>query len=77
MGIPVRLAEPENLVGMVDKLIGPAFSTGVGLLRWALLMSEIVPQARSRRTATASYTNQPEAYTNWDRIKNFLRRLLP
>jgi hypothetical protein len=47
------------------------------LLRWALLMSEIVPQARSRRTATASYTNQPEAYTNWDRIKNFLRRLLP
>jgi len=77
MGVPVRLAEPENLVGMVDKLSGPAFSTGVGLLRWALLMSEIVPQARSRRSAAAIQTNQPLANTTWERIKSFLRRLLP
>ena len=77
MGVPVRLAEPENLVGMVDKLSGPAYSTSVGLLRWALLMSEIVPQARSRRSAAAMQTNQPQANTAWERIKSFLRRLLP
>jgi cell division protein FtsA len=79
MGLPVRLAEPENLVGMVDKLIGPAYSTSVGLLRWALLMSEIVPQAgsRGRRSAIAVRENQTEGGTNWDKIKHFLRRLLP
>ena len=79
MNLPVRLAEPENLVGMVDKLIGPAYSTSVGLLRWALLMSEIVPAAggRTRRSATASYSRNENPSTSWDRIRNFLKRLLP
>src|SRR5512139_679062 len=43
LGLPVRIAQPENLVGMVDKLDSPAYSTGVGLLRWAFLMSEFIP----------------------------------
>jgi cell division protein FtsA len=78
MGLPVRLAEPENLVGMVDKINGPAFSTGVGLLRWAILMSEFVPQAGGRRSRPAPVSSVgPEANTGLEKLKNFLRRLLP
>ena len=75
MGVPVRLAEPEDLVGMVDKIEGPAYSTSVGLLKWALLMSEIVPQSGRRQRAAV---NAPQgSQTNWDQLKSFLRRLLP
>jgi len=38
LGLPVRTAEPKNLVGLVDRLNSPAYSTSVGLLRWALTM---------------------------------------
>ena len=39
--MPVRIAQPENLIGMTDRLDSPAYSTSVGLLRWAILMSEV------------------------------------
>ena len=35
LNLPCRTAGPTNLQGLVDKLEGPAFSTSVGLLRWA------------------------------------------
>jgi cell division ATPase FtsA len=38
--MPVRTAQPENLSGLVDRLNSPAYSTGVGLLRWALSMHD-------------------------------------
>ena len=40
LGMPVRTAQPENLTGLVDRLYAPAYSTGVGLLRWALSMHD-------------------------------------
>ncbi|HSA99866.1 MAG TPA: cell division protein FtsA [Anaerolineales bacterium] len=40
LGMPVRTAEPENLAGLVDRLKSPAYSTGVGLLRWAVSMQD-------------------------------------
>lgn len=40
LGLPVRVSAPENLVGLVDQLYSPAYSTSVGLLHWALLMDE-------------------------------------
>src|SRR5512138_35671 len=40
LGMPVRTAQPENLLGLVDRLNSPAYSTGVGLLRWALTMHD-------------------------------------
>src|SRR5512135_1448870 len=50
LGLPVRTAQPENLVGLVDQLKGPAFSTGVGLLHWAAaLAEEDVTQNRGRK----------------------------
>src|SRR5512145_3224054 len=39
LGMPVRTAQPENLVGLVEKLNSPQFSTSVGLLHWALTMN--------------------------------------
>lgn len=40
LGMPVRVAQPENLSGLVDRLRSPAYSTGVGLLQWALSMQD-------------------------------------
>ena len=40
VGMPVRTAQPENLLGLVDRLNSPAYSTSVGLLRWALSMHD-------------------------------------
>ena len=74
LGVPVRIAGPENLIGMSDKLESPAFSTGVGLLRWALLMSDLFvePKRRQRRSPHSG-----EGGFNWDALKEFFRRLLP
>jgi len=40
LNIPVRGAQPENLTGLVDRLNSPAYSTGVGLLRWIFSMHD-------------------------------------
>ncbi len=71
MGLPVRVAEPENLVGMVDKLKSPAYSTSVGLVRWANLMNEVDPAAASRPISL------PTANINWSRFRDVLKRFLP
>jgi cell division protein FtsA len=71
LGLPVRIAKPENLIGMVDKLDSPAYSTSVGLLQWALLMSEITPQTIHR------YGRGERPSFSWEGFKEFLKRLLP
>jgi cell division protein FtsA len=78
LNVPVRIAKPENLVGMVDKLDSPAYSTSVGLLRWALLMSEVTPQGERRRSSPVrSSPNGQAGATTWEKLKNWLTRLLP
>lgn len=71
LGLSVRIAKPKNLTGMIEKLDSPAYSTGVGLLRWAMLMSEIMPEIRPR------LSSHPSGGDYWEKTKNFLRRLLP
>ena len=69
VGLPVRLAQPENMMGLVDQLHSPAYSTSIGLLNWALLLSE---------TGPVSHRPQPKSINiNWDGIRGFLRQLLP
>jgi cell division protein FtsA len=71
LGLPVRVAQPENLVGMTDKLYSPAYSTSVGLLRWALLMTEVggdLGQFKPRIEGGG---------LDWENLKSWLRRLLP
>jgi cell division protein FtsA len=71
LGLPVRIAQPENLVGMTDKLYSPAFSTSVGLLKWSMLMTEI--GADSSQPIVSS---QGGGF-DWDYVKNLIRRLFP
>ena len=78
LGVPVRIALPENLVGMADKLGSPAYSTSVGLLRWAVMMNEYSPQREKR--AMSAPRGGPAVQgggLNLENIKNWLRRLLP
>jgi cell division protein FtsA len=77
LGLPVRIAQPENLIGMVDKLGSPAYSTSVGLLRWAVLMNEVAPQGGHRSRMSHGRDHVGGEHTTWDIIKGFLRRLLP
>ncbi len=73
LNLPVRIAMPENLVGMSDKILSPAYSTSVGLLKWALLMTDIYvqPNRPGMRIGTTA------GGIDWESVKNFLRRLLP
>jgi cell division protein FtsA len=78
LGVPVRIAKPENLGGMNDKLDSPAFSTAAGLLRWAFLMSEFSPQGeKKRRLAPQTDSKGTGGALDWEKIKNWLKRLLP
>ena len=74
LGMPVRTAQPENLSGLIDKLNSPAYSTSVGLLRWALTMHEhevaITGGGKNRRRPKGEGMN-------FDAIKNWMKRLLP
>ncbi len=46
-GLPVRTAQPRDLQGLVDTLHSPAYSTGVGLLKWG--MHDVVARPSKRR----------------------------
>lgn len=72
MGLPVRVARPENLVGMVDQLHSPAYSTSVGLLEWAYRMHAVDPAA-----AVPKYIPRPQRGANWERFKDVLKRFFP
>ena len=69
LGLPVRVAQPENLVGLVDQLYSPAFSTSVGLLEWALLMEGAIQPGKVK--------TPPVPQDLWDKVKDFAKRLLP
>lgn len=72
LGLPVRIARPENMVGLTDQLHSPAYSTSVGLLYWALIYSEAsaAPKSRSRRRSS-------EGSSFLETLKVWLARLLP
>lgn len=73
--MPVRTAQPENLIGLVEKLSSPSFSTSVGLLRWALTMHDHdLAQGSDRRKRRRMKGDSP---VNFDALKNWLKRLLP
>ncbi|WP_119068275.1 cell division protein FtsA [Aggregatilinea lenta] len=38
LNVPVRIAQPDNITGMVEALKSPAYSTSVGLLKLGLIM---------------------------------------
>ena len=48
--LPVRIAQPTGLHGLVDTLHSPAYSTAIGLLKWG--MHDIVARPSKRRRPT-------------------------
>jgi cell division protein FtsA len=70
LGMPVRTAQPDNLVGLTDRLNSPAYSTSVGLLSWAVAMHETTlgqtPRKRQRKGGADDSS-----------VKDWLKRLLP
>jgi cell division protein FtsA len=68
LGLPVRVAQPENMIGLVDQLHSPAYSTSVGLLSWAMLMRDTVPPKTKKSIDKVAF---------WENIKSFIRRFLP
>jgi cell division protein FtsA len=71
LGLPVRIALPDNIDGLTDKLHSPAYSTGVGLLNWAVIMNEFEPHFQNGRHRYRG------GDSNFDKVKDWLRRLLP
>jgi len=69
LGLPLRVAQPENLVGLVDQLYSPAYSTSVGLLEWALLMDAAIQPGKAK--------TPPVPTDLWEKVKDFAKRLLP
>jgi cell division protein FtsA len=49
-GLPVRIAKPKSIHGLVDAIANPAYATSVGLLSWGLRHTEVevpgVPRLR-------------------------------
>lgn len=74
-GLPVRIGKPENIVGLTDQINNPACATSVGLLHWALLMTEthrIVPDA-----AGGTGPKPPEEPKKAGGFLGWLRKILP
>jgi cell division protein FtsA len=66
LGMPLRIGQPNNLLGLVDQLASPAFATSVGLLQWGLTAS-VLPSPRIRRSRPGI----------GDRFGNWMRNFLP
>lgn len=74
LNMPVRTAQPENLVGLVDRLNSPAYATSVGLLHWALAMQE---HDLSSSKPHKSRRSKGEKNMNLENVKDWIKRLLP
>ena len=82
MGLPVRIARPENMVGLTDQLHSPAYSTSVGLLYWALMMSETAPGTTrggrgSRRKGGSGTGSSGNGWNIGEILSTWIKRLLP
>ena len=79
MGIPVRIAQPENIYGLADQLHSPAYSSSVGLLHWAMLYLEAEHNRTSggakRRDRGQISGDQPKNLK--EILKEIVRQLLP
>lgn len=74
LGMPVRTAQPEKLLGLADKLNSPAYSTSVGLLSWAAAMQALPASFRDPKKRSKTLKGDGE---NWSTVKSLLKRLLP
>jgi cell division protein FtsA len=74
LGMPVRTAQPDKLLGLADKLNSPAYSTSVGLLTWAVALQAVPLSFRENSKGRKLQKGEGE---NWNTVKNLIRRLIP
>jgi cell division protein FtsA len=74
LGIPVRTAGPEKVVGLVDQLKSPAYSTAFGLLQWA---ADLTEEEMSLTRSGGRRRSRKEIPVNLDPLKDWFKRLLP
>jgi len=74
LGIPVRTAGPEKLVGLVDQLKSPAYSTGFGLLHWA---ADLTEEEMSLSRSSGRRPSRKEIPVNLDPLKDWFKRFIP
>jgi len=71
LNMPIRVAQPENLLGLVDRLNSPAYSTSVGLLRWIVSMqNQDLSIGRERRA-------KGDRSMGFGVVKKIIGRILP
>jgi cell division protein FtsA len=68
LGLPVRIATPDNLSGLTDTLSSPAYATSVGLLRWGMREDGALRPQERDRVRRSPFGN---------RVKGMFKALLP
>jgi cell division protein FtsA len=71
LNLPVRIAQPEDIRGLVDQLRSPIYSTSVGLLQWAKMLEE------ERTLERFNYGGIALPKFSLNRAADFIKRLLP
>ncbi len=66
--MPVRVAAPTGMSGLVDTLLNPAYSTAVGLLEWG---------ATSLAAGEPSRYDSAPAMGGLGRLRDALRSIFP
>jgi cell division protein FtsA len=74
LGIPVRTAGPDKLVGLVDQLKSPAYSTSFGLLHWA---ADLTEEEMSLSHSGGRRPSRKEIPVNLDPLKDWFKRFIP
>jgi cell division protein FtsA len=64
LGLPVRVGRPQGLVGLVDRISGPAFAVAAGLMGWGMTADVRRPLPRGGPSLGK-------------RLREWLRALLP
>jgi cell division protein FtsA len=74
LGIPVRTAGPEKMVGLVDQLKSPAYSTGFGLLQWA---ADLTEEEMALNRSGGRRLTRKEIPVNFSPLKDWFKRFIP
>ncbi len=61
LGLPVRIGEPRNLHGLVDRVSGPTHAVGAGLMEWGITVD-------TRPQVGGTGPNFIERFLNWLRV---------
>lgn len=70
--LPCRIGKPEKMIGLTDQIATPAFATSVGLLQWAILMSETNQVLDGKHGNSRKQTGKKA-----EKILDWLKVLLP